>query len=424
MHVAVGGRAEVFRQVNEQIQSDLVRAEGLAFPITLILLVLRVRQRRRRRAAAARRRASRSSARSSCLSVIASFTEVSVFSLNLTTAMGLGLAIDYSLFIVSRYREELRNGREPHDAVVRTVADRRADGARSALTVARRAGGAAGVPAHVPPVVRLRGHRGVAARGGRRGDRPARRCSPSLGRRVDSLRILFRHREPKPAGEGVWHRIAMLVMRRPIPIATAVIAVLRAARACRSCASQFGLPDDRVLPAKLSSRQVQDDIRQRLHLQGGRRAPGRGAGPRRTRVAPGRDRGVRDVSCRALPGVARVDAVTGSYHEGQRAPRRPTRSRAGSRSTTRHLAQRRAVGRAALAGGRAARERRPRPAFARRRRARGRSVGAARRQQGLALRPHAARAAVDRGGDVRAAVPHVRQRRRAAEGARRSTSSA
>ena len=44
------------------------------------------------------------------LKLLTKFTEVSVFSLNLTTGLGLGLAIDYSLFVVSRYREELRHG--------------------------------------------------------------------------------------------------------------------------------------------------------------------------------------------------------------------------------------------------------------------------------------------------------------------------
>ncbi len=63
-------------------------------------------------------------------------TEVSIFSLNLTTAMGLGLAIDYSLFVVSRYREELRAGHEPAAAVQRTVRTAGRTVAFSAVTVA------------------------------------------------------------------------------------------------------------------------------------------------------------------------------------------------------------------------------------------------------------------------------------------------
>src|SRR5207302_3639649 len=68
--------------------------------------------------------------------MVNSLTEVSVFSLNLTTAMGLGLAIDYSLFIVSRYREELRDGHEPQKAIERTVATAGRTVGFSALTVA------------------------------------------------------------------------------------------------------------------------------------------------------------------------------------------------------------------------------------------------------------------------------------------------
>jgi RND superfamily putative drug exporter len=63
-------------------------------------------------------------------------TEVSIFSLNLTTAMGLGLAIDYSLFMVNRYREELHNGYEPDEAVRRTVRTAGRTVAFSAGTVA------------------------------------------------------------------------------------------------------------------------------------------------------------------------------------------------------------------------------------------------------------------------------------------------
>ena len=105
--VGVGGFGEVFREVGTTIEEDLVRAETIALPITLILLLLvfgTVVSASLPLAIGA-------------LSVVGTFvvlrllstvTEVSIFSLNLTTAMGLGLAIDYSLFMVSRFREELR----------------------------------------------------------------------------------------------------------------------------------------------------------------------------------------------------------------------------------------------------------------------------------------------------------------------------
>ena len=66
---------------------------------------------------------------------VTQFTNVSIFSINLVTALGLGLAIDYSLFIVSRFREERARGRSVDDAVVRTVETAGRTVAFSAVTV-------------------------------------------------------------------------------------------------------------------------------------------------------------------------------------------------------------------------------------------------------------------------------------------------
>jgi RND superfamily putative drug exporter len=313
IEVEVGGYAEVFRQVNEQIESDLLRAELIAFPITLILLVFVFR-----------------SAVAAVLpllvggvaivgtflvlAILASLTEVSVFALNLTTAMGLGLGIDYSLFIVSRYREELANGRDSQDAAVRTVQTAGKTVAFSALTVCvslaamllfpltffrsfAYAGMGVSLIAGIAAVVFL----------------PA--LLALLGPRVDALRVL-RHRAPKPTDQGMWHRVATVVMRRPVPIATAVIAVLLLL-GLPFLRIEFGLPDDRVLPAHLSSRQVHDEIRADFGSQE------QGA-IHVVAVDPGRT-GDRDAAVDAyavrlsrLDGVARVDAVTGSYLDGTR----------------------------------------------------------------------------------------------------------
>jgi len=118
--VAVGGWAEVFRQASTQVETDLQRAEMITFPVVLILLLLvfgSVVAAGLPLAVAA-------------ISVVGTFlvlfvltlvTDVSIYSINLTTALGIGLGIDYSLFIVSRFREELRNGLGSDDAVVRSV---------------------------------------------------------------------------------------------------------------------------------------------------------------------------------------------------------------------------------------------------------------------------------------------------------------
>src|ERR671918_2570055 len=118
--VEVGGFEEVFRAVSVQVEEDLLRAEMIAFPITLILLLFVFGS----LVSAALPMAIGGIAIVGSffvLRVLTGYTDVSIFALNLVTAMGLGLGIDYSLFVVSRYREELRHGLAPHDAVVQTV---------------------------------------------------------------------------------------------------------------------------------------------------------------------------------------------------------------------------------------------------------------------------------------------------------------
>jgi putative drug exporter of the RND superfamily len=246
------------------------------------------------------------------LLVISSLTEVSIFSLNLTTGMGLGLAIDYSLFVVSRYREELDGGRSAHDAAIRTVQTAGKTVAFSALTVAISLSALL-----VFPLAFLRSFAyagiGVSLLAGVVAVVFLPALLAVLGPRVNSLRLW--RRKPKPVGTGVWHRIAMFVMRRPVPIAAVVIVVLLAL-GIPFLRIQFGLPDDRVLPPDLSSRQVQDDIRTRFSSDEG--------GALQV-VASGID----DPAARAvevdryaaalsrLPGAASVDAVTGTYIDGQ-----------------------------------------------------------------------------------------------------------
>jgi RND superfamily putative drug exporter len=315
VHVGVGGRAEVFRQVGDTIKADLKRAEGIAFPITLILLVIVFGS---LVAAGLPLLVGVVAIAGSFLTLylVSSVTDVSIYSLNLVTAMGLGLAIDYSLFIVSRFREELRNGLSTEDAVVRTVATAGRTVVGSAVTVA-----VALTALWLFPLTFLRSfaYAGIAvsllAAAGAVIALPA--LLAVLGPRVNSLRV-FRHREPKPVGEGVWHRIATLVMRRPVPIATIVIMVLLVL-GTPFLRLQIGLPDDRVLTTELSSRRVQDQIR--AHFTSNE------TGALQV-VAPAlRDPGSQQQSIAAyaialskLHGVARVDAVTGSYIAGHAVP--------------------------------------------------------------------------------------------------------
>ncbi|MGH9264465.1 MAG: MMPL family transporter [Acidimicrobiales bacterium] len=254
--VAVGGFAEVFRQVSEQIEKDLVRAELISLPVILVLLVVVFGS----VVAASLPLGIGALAVIGTflvLRLLASFTDVSIYALNLTTAMGMGLAIDYSLFVVSRYREELRAGLAPPDAIVRCVRTAGRTVIFSAVTVA-----VSLAAMLVFPLTFLRSfaYAGIAvvalAAVGAVVVLPA--LLAVLGHRVDKW-VLWR-RPAKPEGTGFWHRVAVAVMHRPLPVAAAVTLLLLFLGA-PFLRIAFGLPDDRVLPATASSRQVQDAIR-------------------------------------------------------------------------------------------------------------------------------------------------------------------
>ncbi len=331
IRVQAGGQIETFRDVGAQVQADLATAERLSVPITLLLLVVVF-----------------SSALAGALPlavggfaivgtllvlrVLASLTDVSIYALNLTTALGLGLAIDYSLFIVSRYREELRAGREPSDALVVTMQTAGRTVLFSAATVA-----VALLALLVFPLYFLRsfGYAGIAvvalAAAGALVVLPA--LLAVLGRRVDRFALPFTRRRAKPGGTGAWHRIATAVMRRPLPVALTVVALL-VLLGSPFLRVHFGLPDDRVLPGSAPSRQVADAIRSNFADDEASTlsvvAAGIGAPARHSQAVDGYAR-----SLSQLDGVARVDALTGTYAKGgQVAPAGPASRRFASPAGT------------------------------------------------------------------------------------------
>jgi putative drug exporter of the RND superfamily len=254
--VTVGGFAEVFRQVGETIENDLATSEKIAFPITLVLLVLIFGS---LVAAGLPLLIGGISIVGSflILTVISEMTLVSIFALNLVTAMGLGLAIDYSLFVVSRFREELRNGLEVEEAVRQTVRTAGRTVAFSGLTVALSLSALL-----VFPLAFLKSfaYAGVAvvllAALTSTVFLPA--LLAMLGTRVD--RFSWRRKHAETSETGFWHRMAVFVMRRPLPIATVVIAFLLFLGAPFLNVA-FGRPDDRVLPEDASSHQVSQVLR-------------------------------------------------------------------------------------------------------------------------------------------------------------------
>jgi len=309
IEVRVGGYGEIFHEVGKTIEHDLVRAEMIALPITLVLLLLVFGT---AVAATLPLAIGGMSIVGTFLTllIINHFTEVSVFSLNMTTAMGLGLSIDYSLFIVSRYREELRAGHEPNEAVVRTVRTAGRTVAFSALTVA-----ASLCALLVFPLAFLKSfaYAGVAVAGlaGFFALVVLPAMLAALGHRINKLTLW--KRSTNPPDEGFWHNMAVRVMKRPVPFATAAIVLLLFLGA-PALHMQLGLPDDRVLPSSKPAREVQDIIRTEFTSEE--------AGALSV-VAPGIDANARAAELDAyaktlvaLPGVSRVDSAGGSYLPG------------------------------------------------------------------------------------------------------------
>ena len=250
--VGIGGGDAVDNAIGEQLESDLVLAETLAVPATLLLLVVVFGG---LVAASLPLAVAVVSVMGTFLAlfVIAQVTDVSLYSINLTTALGLGLAIDYSLFIVSRFREELAAGRSSDDAVIRTVETAGRTVAFSALTVAVSLSALLVFPLYF---LRSFAYAGTAvalmAAAGSLLSLPA--LLAVLGPRVNSWSL--RRRRAVAGAEGVfWHRLARAVMRRPLPVATAVIVLLLV------LGSPFlgvnpGLPSYESLPETNETRQV------------------------------------------------------------------------------------------------------------------------------------------------------------------------
>ena len=319
--VSVGGLEEVYRQMGATIEEDLALAEAIALPVTLLLLVIVFR-----------------SVVSALLplmvgviavigtffvlEVLAGFTLVSIFALNLTTALGLGLAIDYSLLVVSRYREERAAGHATASAVTRTVATAGRSVVFSGLTVAVSLGALLVFPL---PFLRSFAYAGIPVVAlavlGSVIVLPA--VLAMLGDRVDRLALPGRWGHPPVERQGrFWRRTALAVMRRPVPVIVVVVGFLLVLGApFRHIA--FGLSDDRVLPVEASSRQVSDHLRD--HYGSNEAGAISVAAPE---VAPTSVGAVDVYAARlsAVEGVARVDAFTGVYVAGTKVAPEPPRA--------------------------------------------------------------------------------------------------
>jgi uncharacterized membrane protein YdfJ with MMPL/SSD domain len=250
---AVGGPAIAVVQVNHQVQRDLTRAEALAFPALFVIALFVFRS-----VVAALLPLVVGGltilAALLLLRVLDAITPVSPYALNIVTGAGLGLAIDYSLLLVSRYREEM--GRP--DAIRTTLRTAGRTIAFSSVTV-----GAAVATLAVFPLGFLRSM-GIA--GGLVGPLAgiiALTVLPALfallGPRIDALSV--RKRPPvDPTREGGWYRLAHAIMRRPLPIALAAATVL-VVLGIPFLSMRFTGIDAGVLPPGASSRVVDEALR-------------------------------------------------------------------------------------------------------------------------------------------------------------------
>ncbi len=303
---AVSGQVEVTRQLADQADKDLAKADLLTAPITFVALAIVFGS---LIAAGLPLVVGLFAVLGTfvTLTLLTKFTEVSVFSLNLTTGLGLGLAIDYSLFVVSRYREELRHGVSSVVAVGRSMQTAGRTVAFSAATVAISLTCLAIFPM---PYLRSFAYAGVAvvALAALASVVVLPAILAVLGPWVDRLRI-FKVREPTDG--GVWLHQARRVMRHPIVYAVTVTIVL-GLLAIPFFHLDLGLSDDRVGPKNMSSRIATDQIRENFSS--------READALQVLVPDvdaKADRVAIDHFARTLSvqhGVARVDAITGYYH--------------------------------------------------------------------------------------------------------------
>ncbi|MFF5488931.1 MMPL family transporter [Streptomyces virginiae] len=317
VRVSLGGPAAVQREVTRTIQEDLLRAELIALPITLVLLVLVFGS-----AVAALLPLGVGIVAilgtNAVLRGLTEVTDVSVFAQNLTTALGLGLAVDYALFIVRRFREELAAGHDPVAAVGVTLRTAGRTVLFSALTVAVSLSAMLFFPMYF---LRSFAYAGVAvvllAAAAALILLPA--ALVLLGNRVNALdlRRLWRRGRPEAAatepaetGKG-WRWTAALVMRRA-PVFAVATTVGLLLLGLPFLGVKFGTVDDRQLPKDASSHMVQEQIR-----DGFPNSPGGGltvlaeGAPGPESLMAYRDR------LAALPGVIRVDGPIASRTEGR-----------------------------------------------------------------------------------------------------------
>lgn len=263
--VLAGGSAMVLAQINSQTQRDVVLMEAIALPLSFMVLVWVFKG----LFAAALPTVIGALAivgSMAVLRLVALWADVSIFALNLTTALGLALAIDYTLLIVSRFREEIAGGADRDHALITTMMTAGHTVLFSAMTVALCMAAMVLFPMYF---LKSFAYAGVAT---------VSLCAAAaivvtpaaivlLGKRLDSLDV--RHvlgRRENPGGsvrQEFWYRTTTWVSRRAVAVALSGT-VLLMGLGLPFLGVSWGLPDERVLPRTASSHQVGDIVRSKF----------------------------------------------------------------------------------------------------------------------------------------------------------------
>jgi len=256
--IYVAGWAPITSEINHIIEGDLVRAESIAVPITLLLMIF----------VFGSVVAAGLPLMIAGLTILGSFffvwlssllTDTSTFSVNIITGLGLGLGIDYALLMVNRFREERHNNKSVAQAVESTLLSAGRTVFFSGVTVALVMLALNFFPQYYLKSFALAGGVSVAL-----AVASALIALPALlnllGDRVDKW-PLFKHRAPKDV--GFWTKLARFVMKRPVPVLLLVVLGLGSLTALGMNVT-LGQVDDRILPTNNRVVLATNEIRNRF----------------------------------------------------------------------------------------------------------------------------------------------------------------
>lgn len=300
--------------IGRQTTADVALAESIAIPLVLILLVLVFGS---AVAALLPLLVALVSIIGSfaILNGITQFTDVSIFAINMVTALGLGLGVDYALLFVSRYREELKTGAAPRDAVLTTLGTAGRTIAFSAVTVLAALSAMLVFPPYFLKSFAYAGIAVVAVAAF-----AALVILPCalvlLGAKVNSGKVPWIGKE-RAAGPSRWGRLTQGVMRRPLLVLVPTLVVLGVI-AAPLVGITSGNPDDRVLSSSAPAHRVGDALRTGFSSD----ASSAVDVVVTDTDSPADVQGLAQRVSR-IDGVSRVDTATGSWDSGRSAAAAP-----------------------------------------------------------------------------------------------------